>query len=727
MNVITRHLASWPEPTGVLEALKLSEGAVRVFGDAVRLASLGHAIRQSKDVAGGTVSDLVSEAALPGPAHVPEPELFAGLNTVLSLWQGTPVDAVRHWMTWHAHHHGLEAVVLLAVAPEDDGRSLAAELAKEPVAGLQKVLVVLSASPLGKLDLPPMAHPFNAPDAPGKVRMTVPVSDPFRAPFGAVILYEAMRARFLTKARAVANVDVTDYLAPPTSQTVFDAAYSAPHGIQPLEGIRVFPWQIRGKAPAGFHDHVCRRFDAEARHMRWAVAPERLSQEVVWRMVRVPGVIPKAATMPFWRAMCLAHPKAQVSEIVPKSSLVEVPELITLAEAAGARPSRPPKATKALSPNPAPETATTTVVTCMKNEGPFILDWIAHQRAIGVTGILVYSNDCTDGTDALLDLLAARGLIEHRQNPFKGTGLKPQHAALQAAERELIVQEADWLISADVDEYLNIHLGEGRLADLYAAVPKANMISATWRLFGNADVDRFQDRPVAEQFVRCAPQLTRKPHQAWGFKTLFRNIGIFRKLGVHRPKGLKTECLHQISWVNGSGKPLPEKMYRNAWRSTTDTYGYGLVTLNHYAVRSSESFLVKRERGRVNHVDRDQGLNYWFRMNNNAEEDRSIARIAPAVAKERALLLADPRIAAAHQASVAAHRDRIEFLKADQFYGDFFSDLTSPRMRRLSRLHHHFGANVFLRGPETIPNDVVDAELSPDFFYTVPGKQPSGS
>lgn len=43
-------------------------------------------------------------------------------------------------------------------------------------------------------------------------------------------------------------------------------------------------------------------------------------------------------------------------------------------------------------------------------------------------------------------------------------------------------------------------------------------------------------------------------------------------------------------------------MFRNGWRSTIETYGYDLVQLNHYAVRSAESFLVKRDRGRVNHV-----------------------------------------------------------------------------------------------------------------------------
>ena len=33
----------------------------------------------------------------------------------------------------------------------------------------------------------------------------------------------------------------------------------------------------------------------------------------------------------------------------------------------------------------------------MRNEAPFILEWIAYHRAIGFDDFLIYSNDCSDG------------------------------------------------------------------------------------------------------------------------------------------------------------------------------------------------------------------------------------------------------------------------------------------------------------------------------------------
>ncbi|TDL79588.1 glycosyltransferase family 2 protein [Palleronia sediminis] len=394
-----------------------------------------------------------------------------------------------------------------------------------------------------------------------------------------------------------------------------------------------------------------------------------------------------------------------------------------MAEAFDYTPQRPPP--EVLSPAATSATNRTGIVTTMKNEGPFILEWLAYHRAVGIDEFLVFTNDCVDGTDTMLDLLERKGLLRHRDNPYRDTGLKPQHAALQAADDDAGIQALDWVICMDVDEFINIHTGDGTLAALYAAVPEANMISLTWRLFGNADIAEFRDEPITERFTLCAPRLIRKPHQAWGFKTLTRNAGIFKKLGVHRPKGLKPQLVDRIAWVNGSGRPMPRDEYRTAWRSTLDTYGYDLVTLNHYALRSAESFLVKRDRGRVNHVDRDQGLNYWFRMNHNAEEDRSIQRMLPAMRAELDRLMADPEIAAMHRACVAAHRAKIDELKATEKYSAFYAEITGERLRRLSRVLRAFGSNVFLSGPDAIPDEIVERAQDPEFFFTLP--QPAGA
>jgi hypothetical protein len=83
-----------------------------------------------------------------------------------------------------------------------------------------------------------------------------------------------------------------------------------------------------------------------------------------------------------------------------------------------ARPVRPPASKAKAAAAPAPQAGRTAIVTTMKNEGPFILEWIAYHRAIGVDDFLIYTNDCTDGTDTMLQMLMAKGLCQWRENPF---------------------------------------------------------------------------------------------------------------------------------------------------------------------------------------------------------------------------------------------------------------------------------------------------------------------
>ncbi len=89
------------------------------------------------------------------------------------------------------------------------------------------------------------------------------------------------------------------------------------------------------------------------------------------------------------------------------------------------------------------------------------------------------------------------------------------------------------------------------------------------------------------------------------------------------------------------------------------------MTLNHYVLRSAESFLFKRQRGRINHVDQDQGVSYCGNRNYATETDRSIHAHLPRAKEGLARLLVDEELFRLHQASVTWHRERIAALMAE--------------------------------------------------------------
>jgi hypothetical protein len=334
---------------------------------------------------------------------------------------------------------------------------------------------------------------------------------------------------------------------------------------------------------------------------------------------------------------------------------------------------------------PGANTPKTAIVGCMKNEAPYILEWVAYHRAIGVDDFLIYTNDCSDGTNEILQRLQELGILQHRNND-NWSGNSPQQFALDAARNEPVLKNADWIAHIDVDEFMNIRCGNGTLADFYAMVPDASNIAMTWRLFGHSGVDKLADKLVIEQFDRCAPKYCPKPHTVWGFKTLFRNIGAYQKLSCHRPNKLSDDKLDQVKWVNGSGHDMTADALKNGWRSSRKNVGYDLIQLNHYALRSAESFLVKRQRGRALHVDRSIGLNYWIRMDWNDHRDVTIQRNIPRVRAEIDRLLQDDALRTLHQAGLDWHRAKAIELHGMPEFQELYAQALSIKLSASERV-----------------------------------------
>jgi hypothetical protein len=139
-----------------------------------------------------------------------------------------------------------------------------------------------------------------------------------------------------------------------------------------------------------------------------------------------------------------------------------------------------------------------TAVLTVRNEGTFLLEWLAHHRAVGITDFLVFSNDCQDGTERMLDRLKEMGWLAHLPNPGLHRG-GPQWTALKRASRRLLVTDAEWLITCDIDEFINVKVGD---RDIHTCCARAAVLALAGMMI----------------------------------KTLCRNDGTYRRLGVHRPR-----------------------------------------------------------------------------------------------------------------------------------------------------------------------------------------------
>jgi len=327
----------------------------------------------------------------------------------------------------------------------------------------------------------------------------------------------------------------------------------------------------------------------------------------------------------------------------------------------------------------------TVIVGCMKNEAPYIVEWVAYHRAMGIDNFLIYTNGCEDGTSEILDRLQQMGLLEHRKND-DWSGNSPQQHALKQALKETLIRNAEWIIHIDVDEFMNVRCGNGTVQDFLDAVPGATNIAMTWRLFGHNGVTRLSDEFVINQFDFCAPKYCPKPHTVWGFKTMFKNIGAYEKMSCHRPNKLAPQFADKVKWVNGSGRDMTRDAAQSGWRSSKKNIGYDLLQLNHYALRSAESFLIKRQRGRALHVDRSIGINYWIRMDWSDVRDITIKRNLPRLRAEYDRLMEDDILRGWHRKGIAWHRAKAAELHLNPEFADLYRDALAMKLTETERV-----------------------------------------
>ena len=311
----------------------------------------------------------------------------------------------------------------------------------------------------------------------------------------------------------------------------------------------------------------------------------------------------------------------------------------------------------------------------MRNEAAFLLEWLAHHRALGFDDFIVFSNDCQDGTDDMLERLQHMGQLTHVRNsgPFEKGGV--QFTALKQAAKMKQLRKADWILPLDVDEFVNIHTGDHTLSALHAALPDATAITLTWRLFGNAGHARYKDAPVTQTFTRCAPKVMYWPWRAAMFKTLYRNDGTYMKPGIHRPRGPDKNRLKDARWYDSHGRALPELFKTKRIFSNYGRDNYGLAQLNHYPLGAAESYVLKSDRGRAVHSDDILGLDYWCERNFNTDQDTTIHSLAPQRDAILAELKADTNLAKLHQRAVRWRKARFEKLLEQEPYRALFGRL----------------------------------------------------
>ena len=84
------------------------------------------------------------------------------------------------------------------------------------------------------------------------------------------------------------------------------------------------------------------------------------------------------------------------------------------------------------------------LATSMKDEGPYILEWLAYHKSVGFNKFIIFENDSSDFTDEILNQLCELGEITYIKNSEPSNS--PQMTSLKRCRTMEEYQQSDLIL-----------------------------------------------------------------------------------------------------------------------------------------------------------------------------------------------------------------------------------------------------------------------------------------
>ena len=284
---------------------------------------------------------------------------------------------------------------------------------------------------------------------------------------------------------------------------------------------------------------------------------------------------------------------------------------------------------------PAPRLAIGAIV---KNEAPYLLEWIAFHRVLGIERFFIADNGSTDGGSELLAALDAAGFVHHLPFPDR-PDIRPQMPAY-ATILERHGGEADWIAFIDADEFLLPAAGPGSIGPILApldADPGVGAVVVNWALYGSSGHLRASPGLVIERFARRSAQSHLPNHH---FKSMVRTRAV---TGVGRnPHAF--DLAPDFQTVHCDGREVAAHPTGRSGLSRDVIWSP--LRINHYIIKSREEFMTRKlPRGRATTARfRNRDFFDAHDLTDNAVADLVPTGLAQTTRRERVRLMAEARL-----------------------------------------------------------------------------------
>ena len=247
------------------------------------------------------------------------------------------------------------------------------------------------------------------------------------------------------------------------------------------------------------------------------------------------------------------------------------------------------------------------IAAIMKNEKPYLKEWIEYHRLVGVEHFYLCDNDSTDGTKEYLEPYIKKGIITYIELP----GADKQLVCYDKIAKEY-KDETTWLALIDLDEFL-VPLKNKNMPQFLKEFEDASQVSLYWMNYGDNHAFSRSNGLVTEFFTSHGKALN---HTVKSIIRPDKVIDFNDKWSNH--------------WVKVEGKSVNENHQPVKYMLGFNISG-DKARVNHYIIKSFSEFMFKKTRG---HPDRSKvDYRYYFYHNENDVTDNTMERFLPRLKK----------------------------------------------------------------------------------------------
>ena len=230
------------------------------------------------------------------------------------------------------------------------------------------------------------------------------------------------------------------------------------------------------------------------------------------------------------------------------------------------------------------------ITAILKNEAPYIKEWIDYHILAGVEHFYLYNNDSEDNLQEVLQPYIEKNIVDYTELPGKCAQLLSYNDAIKKHK-----YDCRYMAFIDADEYLYPQSDKSIteiIDEIFSDKSYAAGLAVHWRIFGSSGLEKADlNKNVTERFVyRTSDDFGMDTGQA----------GNAHIKTIANPRCIKYYFTSHIS-VYFDGKCTINEKGNHVPSCFDASPAFDKIVINHYSTKSKEEFAAKINRGFGDH------------------------------------------------------------------------------------------------------------------------------